>query len=99
MPPDADTVTVVVPLTVAPDAGAAKAAASGVGAGGGVTAPFATLTDTLQVPVLPVASRALAVSSCTPSPESVVSYGSEIGPALAPLVAPTVRPPSVSVTL
>ena len=108
VPPVADIVTVVVPLTVAPAAGVANAAmsAAGVGAGGGVgagsgvgaVAPFATLSETLETPLFPVASRALAVSIWTPSPESAVSYGSEIGP-LVLLAEPTVRPPSVSVTV
>jgi hypothetical protein len=103
VPPEADIVTVVVPLTVAPAVGAMTAAPSGAGAGAGAgaggAAPLTTLTDTPPAPVLPVASRTLAVSSCTPSPDSVLSYGSEIGPALLLVVEPTARPPSVSVTL
>src|SRR5215831_12347054 len=93
-------VTVVAPLTVAPAAGAAKAADSGVGAGDGAgddVVPLATTIATPPVPVLPAASRAAAVSVCVPSAASVVSYGSEIGPAVALVALPTVRPPSVSV--
>ena len=80
-------------------AGAGVGVGAGVGGGAGDVAPLATLIDTLHVPVLPVASRTLAVSICTPSDDSVLSYGSEIGPALAVVVDPTVRPPRLSVTL
>jgi len=80
-------------------AGAGVGVGAGVGAGVGDVAPLATLIDTLHVPVLPVASRTLAVSICTPSADSVLSYGSEIGPALAVVVDPTVRPPRLSVML
>lgn len=113
--PSTHTVGHTVPFTVAPfvgcvmktdsepaaggGAGAGVGVGAGVGAGAGDVATLATLIDTLHVPVLPVASRTLAVSICTPPADSVLSYGSEIGPALALVVDPTVRPPRVSVTL
>src|SRR5438045_3527564 len=92
-------VTVVVPLTVAPAAGAAIAAVSAAGGGGGGMPPLLTVTLTLPAPVLPLASRADAVRVCVPSAASFVSNGSEIGPAVPLVVLPTVRPSSVSVTL
>src|SRR2546426_7799531 len=78
VPPLAETVTVTVPETVAPAAGLVKDAVSGGGAP-------ALLTTTLMVvlPVLPAASRTLAISGCEPLPAVRVSYGIDTGPRLA----------------
>ena len=74
MPPLADIVTVVVPLTVAPAPGVViDAVSAGGGGGGGGAVPFRTLTFTPPVPVLPLASRADAVRVCMPSAASRVS--------------------------
>jgi hypothetical protein len=59
--------------TVAPLAGLVKAAASG---GGGVPAPFCTVTLTVAVPVAPALSRTVTVSVCGPSGVLVVTHGS-----------------------
>src|SRR2546427_10009243 len=60
-------------VTVAPDAGAVKATASG---GGGEPPPFCTMTLTAAVPVAPAASRTVTVSVCGPSGVFVVTHGS-----------------------
>ncbi len=57
--------------TVAPAAGLVNDAASG---GGGE--PFCTVTDTLPLPVLPLASRTAATSVWGPFGVSVVAQGS-----------------------
>ena len=85
----------VVPVTVAPEAGLVKAAVStGVG---GVTMPFFTLTFTVEPPVLFDASLTVAMSGWLPSTTIFVSYGIETGPLLAVVVEPMALPPSVSV--
>src|SRR5581483_1643641 len=69
--------TPVVPLTVAPLAGAVNAAVTAAGGGGvGVppVLPFLSVTLTLVLPVLPVASFTYAVSVIGPSGSFVVSH-------------------------
>src|SRR5437899_2520094 len=59
--------------TVAPAAGAVKAAVSG---GGGEPPPFCTMTFTEAVPVAPAASRTVTVRVCGPSGVFEVTHGS-----------------------
>jgi len=83
------TVTLV-PLTVAPSAGVVKDALSGVG-------PFCTTIVLLVDPVLPVASRTLAVSTVLPLGTVVVSHGIDTGPVLLVVWLPTTCVPTDSV--
>src|SRR5262249_23963612 len=70
-------VTVIVPLTVAPLAGAVMLTVGGVVSGAG---PFATVTVTAaEVVWLPAASRATAVRVCGPLLGAVVSTEIEYG--------------------
>src|SRR2546427_5915603 len=89
--------TVPVPLTVAPLAGLVKLTVSGAGGGGGVPL-LATVTLIDAEPVLPVASRAPAVSVCAPLGVSRESQSSVIGMLLDVCVFTTV-PPADSVTV
>src|SRR2546428_10210355 len=89
--------TVTVPLTVAPVAGLVKLTVSGAGGGGGVPL-LATVTLIDAEPVLPVASRALAVSVCAPLGVSRESQSSVTGMLLDVCVFTTV-PPADSVTV
>src|SRR2546423_11517292 len=92
--PLTDIPTVVVPVTVAPEAGLVKAAVSaGVG---GVTMPFFTVTFTVEPPVLLDESFTVAMSGWVPSTTIFVSYGIETGPLLAVVVEPIGLPPSDS---
>src|SRR5262249_38193626 len=114
-PPDAplsQSVTQLVPLTVAPLVGlvtytpSVPVAGGGEGGdgcdgggGGGAGAPpppLLTLTFTVVVALLPDASRTVAVSGCVPLATTRVSYGIEIGPRLDVVVLPIAWPPSVS---
>ena len=84
------------PLTVAPDAGLVNDAPRGGGGGGG--APLlATVIGIDAAPVLPVASRALAVSVCGPSAAANVLHGIDTGPVLDVVLVATVWPPTDSV--
>src|SRR4029077_19460636 len=65
-------VRLIVPLTVAPFAGAAMLTVGGV-------VSFETVTVTAAVVVLPAASRATAVSTCEPLLAVVVSQETEYG--------------------
>src|SRR2546427_541655 len=90
-----------VPLTVVPLVGCVtKICSVPVGGGGcaGGEVRLRTVTSPPPAPVLPLAPRTEAVRVCAPSVASRVSYGSAIGPGVALVVVPTVRPPSVSVT-
>src|SRR2546425_1065617 len=89
--------TVTVPLTVAPLAGLVKLTVSGAGGGGGVPL-LATVTLIDAEPVLPVASRALAVSVCAPLGVSRESQSSVTGMLLDVCVLTTL-PPADSVTV
>src|SRR5262245_39283952 len=89
-------VTFTVPLTVDPDAGALTLAPSGVGFGGGLLA-LLTLIEMLPEPVLPVASRAVAVSVWGPLGTVAESHGIETGPLLDVVVVATLRPATVRV--
>src|SRR5438552_18567293 len=89
--------TVTVPLTVAPLAGLVKLTVSWAGGGGG--APLlATVTLIDAEPVLPVASRAPAVSVCAPLGVSRESQSSVIGVLLDVWLFTTV-PETLSVTV
>jgi hypothetical protein len=81
--------TLTVLLTVAPEAGAVKAAASG-------EAPFWTVTPTLPLPELPPASRTVATRVRGPLGVLVVVQGSVTWVAVA-LSVHTVAVPTVSV--
>ena len=80
----------LVPLTVAPAAGLVNEAVSGCG-------PFCTVTVLLVAPVLPVASRALAVSTVLPFDTDAVSHGIDTGPVLLVVWVPTTWAPTDSV--
>jgi len=84
--------TVTMPLTIAPAGGFVKDAVMD----GGAPALF-TFTVIVALPVLPVASRTVAVSGWLPLATVRVSYGIEMGPRLAVVVVPIVWPASVSV--
>jgi hypothetical protein len=71
VPPLAARPTVTVLATVAPAAGLVNDAASGGGA-----EPFCTVTDTLPLPVLPLASRTATTSVWGPFGVFVVTQGS-----------------------
>ena len=93
--PVTDIPTVVLPLTVAPEAGLVNVAVStGVG---DVVMPFFTVTLTVEPPVLFDESFTVATSGCVPSTTIFVSKGIETGPLLAVVVEPIALPPSVSV--
>jgi hypothetical protein len=94
VPPLAAIPTVTVPLTVAPSAGLVNDAARGGGGGGG---PLAIVIGIEVAPVLPVASRALAVSVCGPSGALAVLHGMETGPVEAVVWVATVWPATESV--
>src|SRR5439155_804532 len=93
--PVTDIPTVVLPLTVAPEAGLVNVAVNtGVG---DVVMPFFTVTLTVEPPVLFDESFTVATSGCVPSTTIFVSKGIETGPLLAVVVEPIALPPSVSV--
>src|SRR5207247_10591971 len=84
----AEALTVSVPDTVAPDAGALMLTA------GGVVSAFDTVTVTGEEVVrLPAASRAVAVRVCEPLPTDVVFQETEYGDDVssAPRLAPSTR--------
>src|SRR5258705_5272463 len=84
--------TVTLPLTVAPCAGVEKPAVS-------CEEPFWTVTGTLPVPVLLLASRTDAVSVVGPSGVPVVIHGMLIGPLEVSLVVATVWPAALTVNV
>ena len=90
MPPLAAMPIVTVPLTVAPAAGLVNDAVRGCG-------PFCTVIVLAAEPVLPAASRTVAVRVCEPLGTVVVSQGIDTGPVLLVVCVPTVWVPTVSV--
>jgi hypothetical protein len=88
---EAEALTVVVPETVAPEAGEVMLTVGGVVSGGGA---FDTVTVTAaEVVELPAASRALAVRECEPLVAVVVFHEVEYGEVVssAPSAVPSTK--------